>query len=84
MIKSKRICALFLGILLSSRILASDLTFFDGDICAYLDPGTGSFIFQMLIAGFVGGLFALKLFWAHIKTFFSALFSRRKKKDDPK
>jgi hypothetical protein len=38
----------------------------------------------MLIAGFVGGLFALKLFWTQIKTFFSALFSKRKKEDDPK
>ncbi|MHC4525412.1 MAG: hypothetical protein ACYSU8_07745, partial [Planctomycetota bacterium] len=54
------------------------------ELCAYLDPGTGSFIFQMLIAGFVGGLFALKLFWTQIKTFFSALFSKRKKEDDPK
>ena len=53
-------------------------------ILAYLDPGTGSFIFQMLIAGFVGGLFALKLFWAHIKTFFSTVFSKRKKEDDTK
>ena len=52
--------------------------------CAYLDPGTGSFIFQMLIAGFVGGLFALKLFWSHVKTFSSGLFSKRKKEDAPK
>ena len=53
-------------------------------IFAYLDPGTGSFIFQMLIAGFVGGLFALKLFWVHIKAFFSTVFSKRKKEDAPK
>jgi hypothetical protein len=49
---------------------------------AYLDPGTGSFIFQMLIAGLVGMSFALKLFWAQIKMFFMSLFSKNKKEND--
>ena len=37
---------------------------------AYLDPGTGSFVFQMIIAGVVGGLFAIKTFWRKIISFF--------------
>jgi hypothetical protein len=37
---------------------------------AYLDPGTGSFVFQMIIAGVVGGLFAIKTFWRKIVSFF--------------
>lgn len=51
-------------------------------ICAYLDPGTGSFIFQMLIAGALGGLLALKLFWHSIKTFFAKLFSKGEKQQE--
>ena len=38
-------------------------------IIAYLDPGTGAMIIQALIAGVVGVGFAVKLFWANIKSF---------------
>ena len=43
---------------------------------AYLDPGTGSYIFQLLIAGAVGLAFVIKVFWGRIKGFFTRLFSR--------
>ncbi len=33
-------------------------TTFQHKLCAYLDPGTGSLILQMIIAGLCGGLFA--------------------------
>lgn len=46
---------------------------------AYLDPGTGSYIFQLIIAVFIGGLFAAKLFWNKIKIFLKNLFSRVEK-----
>jgi hypothetical protein len=38
---------------------------------AYLDPGTGSYILQILIAGLFGVLFMLKVFWGRIVGFFS-------------
>jgi hypothetical protein len=41
---------------------------------AYLDPGTGSYIFQVLVAAFVGGLFTIKIYWQKIKIFFGNLF----------
>ena len=44
-------------------------------VCAYLDPGTGSFILQLIAGIFFGGLFALKLYWNKIKAFFKNLFS---------
>lgn len=47
------------------------------DMAAYLDPGTGAFIFQILIAGIVGFGFAIKLFWHHIKKFFLGLFGKK-------
>ena len=42
---------------------------------AYLDPGTGSMILQLLIAGLVGAGFAVKMFWFNIKGFFTRLFA---------
>ena len=41
---------------------------------AYIDPGTGSLIIQVLIGALVGGLVAAKIFWIKIKTFFKGLF----------
>jgi hypothetical protein len=34
----------------------------------YLDPSSGSFILQVLIAGLLGGLLTVKLFWGRIKS----------------
>ena len=45
---------------------------------AYLDPGTGSYILQMLIAGILGGLFAIKTYWARIKIFINKIFNKEK------
>ena len=35
-------------------------------ILSYIDPGTGSFLLQVLFAGVLGGLAAIKIFWARI------------------
>ena len=37
---------------------------------AYLDPGSGSFMFQLLIASLLAGLYAVKSSWNRIKGFF--------------
>ena len=52
-----------------------------GRAMAYLDPGTGSYLFQILIAALVGGLFAVKLFWGKIAAFFSGLFGKKQSAD---
>jgi hypothetical protein len=36
---------------------------------AYIDPGTGSFVIQGIIAAIVGVGFAIKMFWHRIKAF---------------
>ena len=46
---------------------------------AYLDPGTGSYIFQLFVAALLGGLFTLKLFWEKIKMFFKKSFSKKER-----
>jgi hypothetical protein len=37
---------------------------------AYLDPGSGSYLLQLLIAGLLGGAFAIRASWDKIKNFF--------------
>ena len=44
---------------------------------AYLDPGSGSFILQLLIAAILGGAFIVKAYWQKIVGFFRSRFSRR-------
>ena len=36
----------------------------------YLDPGSGSYLLQAIIAGVLGGLMFFKNFWITIKSFF--------------
>lgn len=59
-------------------LLALSLCVWIGVACqpahAYLDPGTGSFIIQVLIAGFLGGVATIKLWWHK----FIGLFSKKK------
>lgn len=38
---------------------------------AYLDPGSGSFLIQMLIAGLIGIGFTVKMYWKKIKGLFT-------------
>lgn len=38
------------------------------DAFAYIDPGTGSVIIQLIIGGLVGTGIAIKIFWFKIKT----------------
>ena len=48
---------------------------------AYLDPGTGSFFLQLAIAALLGVLYAVKLFWKNIKTFFKNIFFKERKNE---
>ena len=44
---------------------------------AYIDPGTGSLIIQVLIGVVAGATVAAKIYWSRIKHFFMKLFSTR-------
>ena len=46
----------------------------------YLDPGSGSYLIQAIIAAVLGGLMIFKNFWLTIKSF----FVKQKPKDDLK
>lgn len=45
--------------------------YFSNPAQAYLDPGTGSFLFQIIVGGVLSALFAIKLYFRKIKSFFS-------------
>lgn len=47
-------------------------------VFAYIDPGTGSYFFQVIVAVFLGGVLYLKVFWRKAVGFFRQLFSRKK------
>jgi hypothetical protein len=36
----------------------------------YLDPGSGSFLLQLLLAALLGGGFAIKIYWKKIRKLF--------------
>lgn len=46
---------------------------------AYLDPGTGSYVLQLLVAGLLGAFFAMKLYWRRFKAF---LFRKQQKPEE--
>ena len=47
---------------------------------AYLDPGTGSYFLQIIIATLLGAMYAIKHFWYKIKLFCTNLLSKFKKR----
>jgi hypothetical protein len=48
------------------------------DVYAYLDPGSGSYIFQLFMATVFGAIFLLKRYFNNIKNFLKKYFSRQK------
>jgi uncharacterized membrane protein YfcA len=50
-----------------------------GNAYAYIDPGTGSYLLQLLICALLGALFAIKVFWRKIKKFFKKFFGNSSK-----
>ena len=45
---------------------------------AYLDAGTGSYIFQIIIASLAGGIFYLKTYYKQIKFYLKNIFKKKK------
>lgn len=45
----------------------------------YIDPGTGSYLLQLLLAGVFGASFAVKMFWRNIKSYVRGRAARQSK-----
>jgi hypothetical protein len=70
----------FLGALMIRKWIA--LTFlvfiaFTLNSEAYIDPGSGSYVLQLIVASFFAVVFTLKVFWRNIKAFFSGAGSKK-------
>jgi len=57
-------------------VLFCYLLFPDEAQAFYIDPGTGSLIIQVLLGFLVGGLVALKIFWASVSERLRKFFGR--------
>jgi len=53
-------------------------------VYAYIDPGSGSYVVQVVLATILGGLFAVKIYWNKIKEFIGKLFPKKSKKNEEK
>jgi hypothetical protein len=49
---------------------------------AYIDPGTGSYIIQLLVAGLLSSAYLIKIYWRRIKAMFGASVPTLEEDDD--
>jgi|TARA_B110000467_G_C18260245_1_gene445881 hypothetical protein len=60
--------------------VVSILLLFEGifisEAFAYIDPGSGSMVIQMVIAALVGAGIAIKVFWEKLKYKFSSILKK--------
>ena len=54
------------------------ILWFDSPVYAYINPGIGSILVQILLGGLVGLAIVLKLYWAQVKKAFQYLFSKNR------
>jgi hypothetical protein len=45
---------------------------------AYIDPGSGSYFLQWLLAGLLAAAFALRMFWRNVVAYVGRLLGRNK------
>ena len=48
----------------------------------YLDPGSGSYLLQLLIASVMGALLMLRVYWSRVKGFVLGLFGKSTPEED--
>jgi hypothetical protein len=52
------------------------LTLMCSNAHAYIDPGSGSHLFQVLIASLLAALYGIKVYWLKITAYFQRLFKK--------
>ena len=51
-------------------------------VLAYLDPGSGSYLLQLLVAAALGGLLLLRLYWQKVRSFVRRVFTGKDEQPD--
>lgn len=54
---------------------------FSPEAHAYLDPGSGSYMLQILLGTLVAGFFVIKQYWHRLKYFFKERFGKKEDQD---
>lgn len=54
------------------------------DYLLYVDPGSGSYLIQVIVAAVLGAAYWVKLYWYRIKSFFSGKKHEPRKKTEEK
>ena len=62
-------------------IVVSIFIFFPTPLHAYMDPGTWSYIFSVLIAVFAGFIYYLRIIWEKVKELYNKMFIRKNTSD---
>lgn len=52
------------------------------DRLAYLDPGSGSYLLQLLIASALGGVLVLRIYWTKVIGFIRRLLGKEVDEDE--
>ena len=65
-------------VLIACLLAGSVILALPGDAHAYLDPGTGSYVLQLILAGLLGAAFTVKIFWRRIRSFILSHVLKRK------
>lgn len=60
-------------------LLAAACLFFPVYSYGYIDPGTGSYVFQVIVAAFVAVSFAVKVYWRKIRGLIAGIFAKKGK-----
>ncbi len=60
-----------LGVVIVALILLTE-----ADALAYVDPGTGSYLFQLAIAGGLAGIYTLRRYWQTLRNAIRTRFRR--------
>ncbi len=61
-------------------LMIAVLLLFPANLYAYLDPGTGSYFFQILLAALVGALYGFRQYLGKIRTYLKNLLGSKKGK----
>ena len=65
----------YLGVLILIGLLVPPAAY------AYIDPGSGSYLWLLISSGLFALAFSIKSFWFKIKSFVTQLFSKKRKNE---
>lgn len=76
--KKHRLITGFLTLLISCYLLTT------ANAYSYIDPGTGSYVIQIIIASVLAVLTISRIYWLRIKSFFVNIFIKKSNNESQK